>query len=233
MIVAPMPVNQRRCQRQCSQVLVDAYSAPAIRHGKGTRTGATRERGRQPPADGPKPTNRAYAREPRAAPQSHDSRVDCTSGCCDRGASPELLPADDVVKWARQCHLHAPANRARSPNPTTIARAETRIARQRRPPVGSYNATHGAPQADHWQPRCLRHGILQTARSPNPPLIARQHVHRERPTGSTCRQMTMPVLASPRRCPRGARYPCAVTPTRTERNARLNLGLRHPRATAR
>ena len=45
--------------------------------------------------------------------------------------------------------------------------------------------------------------------------------------------MPAPVLASPRRCPRGARYPCAVTPTRTERNARLNLGLRHPRATAR
>ena len=128
-----MPVTQRRCQRQCSQVLVDAYSAPAIRHGKGTRTGATRERGRQPPADGPKPTNRAYAREPRAAPQSHDSRVDCTSGCCDRGASLELLPAHEQIKRARQCHLHAPANRARSPNPTTIARAETRTARQRWP----------------------------------------------------------------------------------------------------
>ena len=105
------------------------------------------------------------------------------------------------------------------------------------PPLGSCNASHGAhasaPQVDHWQPRCLRHGLLQTARSPNPPLIARQHVQRERPTGFTCRQMTMPVLASPRRCPRGARYPCAVTPTRTERNARLNLGIRHPRATAR
>ena len=165
-------VNQRRCQRQCSQVLVDAYSAPAIRHGNGTRTGATRERGRQPPADGPKPTNRAYAREPRAAPQSHDSRVDCTPGCCDRGASPDLLPADEQIKPSRQCHLHAPANRARRPNPTTIARAETRTARQRRPPLGSYNATHGAnasaPQVDHWQPRCLRHGLLQTARSPNP-----------------------------------------------------------------
>ena len=83
--------------------------------------------------DGPKPTNRAYAREPRAAPQSHDSRVDCTSGCCDRGASLELLPAHEQIKRARQCHLHAPANRARSPNPTTIARAETRTARQRWP----------------------------------------------------------------------------------------------------
>ena len=133
-------VNQRRCQRQCSQVLVDAYSAPAIRHGNGTRTGATRERGRQPPADGPKPTNRAYAREPRAAPQSHDSRVDCTSGCCDRGASPDLLPADDHIKRARQCHLHAPANRARSPNPTTIARAETRTARHRRSSTGNHVA---------------------------------------------------------------------------------------------
>ena len=49
-----------------------------------------------------------------------------------------------------------------------------------------------------------------------------KRVHRERPTGSTRRQMTMPVLARPRRCLRGARNPTilAWADSRTARQRR-------------
>ena len=49
-----------------------------------------------------------------------------------------------------------------------------------------------------------------------------KHVHRERPTGSTRRQMTMPVLARPRRCLRGARNPTSLAwaDSRTARQRR-------------
>ena len=49
-----------------------------------------------------------------------------------------------------------------------------------------------------------------------------KRVHRERPTGSTRRQMTMPVLACPRRCLRGARNPTilAWADSRTARQRR-------------
>ena len=49
-----------------------------------------------------------------------------------------------------------------------------------------------------------------------------KHVHRERPTGPTLRQMTMPVLARPRRCLRGARNPTilAWADSRTARQRR-------------
>ena len=141
------------------------------------------------------------------------------------------------TSFAATASALSPAHKKTAPVRNPASSITERGMRARRnpwvtPPLGSCNASHGAtasaPQVDHWQPRCLRHGLLQTARSPNPAhthclwhaapgftllssanpaLIARQHVHRERPTGSTCRQMTMPVLASPRRCPRGACNP--------------------------